>query len=85
MVTLTLSTPTAADEVLIASNSVGSEIINNVVQAFQGPVTGTDDEKAAFFMLQMRKFLVEVNHAEKKKAGREQSDATIDASKTDFS
>ncbi len=84
-VTLTLAAPTTTDESISATNVIGAEIIGNVVAAYEGPISGTDQEKAAFFMQQLRIFLREVNHAEKKNAGREQSDADIDAAKTDFS
>jgi hypothetical protein len=85
MVTLTLSTPTAPDEVLSTDNAKGSEFIENIVAAYRGPVDGTDEEKTAFVMSQIRKWMVDVNHGQKKKVGREQSDATVDATKTDFS
>lgn len=85
MVTLTLSTPTTPDEVLSAGNTIGAEFIENIVAAYDGPVTGTDEEKTAFVMSQVRKWFVEVNHAQKKRTGREESDATVDAAKTDFS
>lgn len=84
-VTLTLAAPSISDEAISATNSIGAEVIDNVVLAYRGPVGGTDQDKAAFVMQQIRIFLREINHAEKKKAGREQSDATIDAAKTDFS
>ena len=85
MITLTLATPTVPDEALSADNTVGAEFIDNVVAAHRGPVDGSDVEKVQFFMKVIKRWLVETNHAQKKKAGREQSDATIDATKTDFS